>query len=139
MRPPSLTAAALSVVALPFLAAALAAQDAAQGDAITPERISACIEDRSGEGCATLLVRLLVCEQAPGLPGCDEVNAAAEEAELAAEDLEPEVEPRAEGELTDDETADIEELADDDETADDDEAADQDEATDEDADAAEED
>lgn len=129
MRPPPLIATVLSVVALPFLAAAPAAQDAAHGDAITAERISACIEDRSGEGCATLLVRLLVCEQAPGLPGCDEVNAAAEAADVEAEDLEPEVEPQAEGELDDDPTSNDEALADDDEPVDD--AAD--------ADAAEED
>jgi len=112
MHPTPLTIAALSVVALPWFVTASPAQDAAP-DAITPERIAACAEDRRAEGCATILVRVLVCEQAPGLPGCEEINAMVEEADLEAEDLEPEVEPQAEGELTDeaedDENADVDE------------------------------
>ncbi len=122
MRQKSLTLAALTLIALPGLGAVAQAQDGAVGEPITAERIAECAEDRRAEGCATLLVRVLVCEQAPDLAGCDEINAAVEEAELTAEDIEAEVEPRAEGELADDETADDDAELDETEEEDDEEA-----------------
>jgi len=96
----------LSLAALPLLALPAAAQDA--GASISPQQISACMDDRQAAGCSTLLVRVMVCDQAPAIEGCEAINQAAEDAEnlpgedeeaSAADDIEPDVEVRAEGEL----------------------------------------
>jgi hypothetical protein len=71
----------------------------------TPESIRACNADRRAEGCATLLTRLMVCNQAPAIAGCTELLALRDEALAEPEpepEAEPDVTPRAEGELADD-------------------------------------
>ncbi|KPQ06644.1 MAG: Type IV conjugative transfer system lipoprotein (TraV) [Rhodobacteraceae bacterium HLUCCA12] len=87
-------------------------------DGVTGAQILACEEDSSGEGCATILSRLFVCNQAESMPGCADFMALRDEAEAAAEDeadAEPveepdgedaeeiDVEVRAEGEMSDSE------------------------------------
>ncbi|MCC5970076.1 MAG: hypothetical protein JJU15_09005 [Pararhodobacter sp.] len=114
---------ALSLAALPMAAAAdeASAPDAA---GINGARILACEADRTGEGCATLLSKLFVCESAEEMAGCSDLlalrDAAVELAEREAvvngdatdeddgivtepdEDIdEIDVEVRAEGELAD--------------------------------------
>ena len=93
---------------LPLAATALMAPSALAQDAVQPsaERIAACTADRGGEGCATVLNRVMVCAAAPAMAGCEAVNAAAEAAAdlvedepNAVDDIEPDVEVRAEGEL----------------------------------------
>jgi len=48
--------------------------------AVTPADIRACTADRRGEGCATLLNRLFVCERAAAIAGCDVLLALREQA-----------------------------------------------------------
>lgn len=77
--------------------------------AVTADLIRSCDADRRGAGCATLHSRLFVCMQAPEIEGCADLLAlrdaalgeddAAEAADRVDEQAEPEVTPRAEGEL----------------------------------------
>ena len=111
---------ALSLAALP-----MAAQ--AQEEGISGARILACEADRTAEGCATLLSKLFVCDQAEEMTGCADLLALREAAvdlnereaalngeeageegddeagivEEPEEDENIEVEVRAEGELVD--------------------------------------
>ncbi len=106
---------ALSLAALPMAAAAQEAD-------VTGAQILTCEAERGGEGCATLLSRIFVCDRAPEMAGCAELMALRQaavqlaeseaamndtaldedigiEAEVEAEEIEVEV--RAEGELLD--------------------------------------
>ena len=61
----------------------------------TPEAIRACLAERSGAGCATLLSRIFVCDRAGGIAGCAGLLAARDVA-LAEPEPEPEPEPEVE-------------------------------------------
>lgn len=79
--------------------------------AATPGEIRACEAVRAGPGCATLRTQLFVCGQAPDMQGCAALLemrdfALSEEVEIPEEQIEPDVTPRAEGELADDPSAD---------------------------------
>jgi len=62
--------------------------------------MSACEQERAAEGCAEILVRAFVCEQAPEMNGCETVAELAEpqpDVTPPVADAEIYVEPRAEG------------------------------------------
>ncbi len=75
----------------------------------TAADIRACEADRTGPGCATLRTQLFVCQAANAMAGCAELLAL-RDAALAEPEPEPEPEsevtPRAEGQLTEDASAD---------------------------------
>ena len=89
--------AALTLAAGALMTSPALAQDA--GDDMSAERIAACTEDRGAEGCATVLVRVMVCAQAEAMQGCEAINAAAEAGAESVETAEPTVEVQAEGDL----------------------------------------
>jgi len=77
----------------------------------TPDGIRACEADRTGPGCATLRNQIFVCAQAPAIRGCEALLALREAAladpeDLPDDEIEPDVTPRAEGELAEDPSAD---------------------------------
>ncbi len=113
-RRAQLTMGALAVAALIVPVVPPATAQTAAAEALSAERIAACLEDRRGAGCSTVLVQVMVCAQAPAIPGCEEINALAEAAAEEIEAADPEVDVRAEGELTDpaDEDSDDAEAAD---------------------------
>lgn len=86
-----------------LLAAGMAFLPATAGADTLGARILACEAERGQPGCATLMARLFVCNQAGVLPGCGDLLAAREAALAEVEDIpevEPDVTPRAEGELS---------------------------------------
>jgi hypothetical protein len=86
---------ALALSALPWIAAPALAQEPAAGATLSQEEIAACLEDGQREGCATVLIRVLVCAQASEIAGCAAIN---EQAEAALAEIEADVEVGAEGE-----------------------------------------